>query len=87
MSKLFGEEKYERFASTVLRLMAPQVSRYPQGFGRALAAIEFYLAPVKEVVIIGSRGNDLEREIFSEFLPNKVVALVQSGEVRTPAIC
>lgn len=85
LAKLFGEEKYERFAAMVLRLVAPQISRHPQGFGRALSAIEFYLAPVKEVVILGEKGNELEREVFSEYLPNTVVVLsVESGKERRP---
>ena len=75
LAKLLGDDKYERFASTVLRLIAPQISRHPQGFGRALSAIEFNLAAVKEIVIIGEKGNELEREVWSEFLPNKVVVL------------
>ena len=75
LAKLFGEENYERFAATVLRLVAPQISRHPQGFGRALSAMEFYLSPVKEVVILGEKGNELEREVFGEYLPNKVVVL------------
>ena len=75
LAKLLGDDKYERFASTVLRLIAPQISRHPQGFGRALSAIEFNLAAIKEIVIIGAKGNELEREVWSEFLPNKVVVL------------
>ncbi len=75
LAKLFGEEKYERFAAAVLRLVAPQISRHPQGFGRALSAMEFFLAPVKEIVIIGEKGNELARQVFDEFLPNKVVVL------------
>lgn len=75
LSKLYGEEKYERFAATVLRLTAPQVARHPQGFGRSLATIEFYLQPVKEVVIVGERGNDLERELWSNYRPDIVSAL------------
>lgn len=80
LAKLFGEEKYERFAATVLRLVAPQISRHPQGFGRALAAMEFYLAPVKEVVILGEKSNELEHEVFGEFLPNKIVVLSTDAE-------
>ncbi|MEJ7848519.1 MAG: thioredoxin domain-containing protein [Pyrinomonadaceae bacterium] len=75
LAKLLGDNKYERFASTVLRLVAPQISRHPQGFGRALSAIEFNLAAVKEIVIIGEKGNELEKEVWGEFLPYKVVAL------------
>jgi uncharacterized protein YyaL (SSP411 family) len=80
LSKLLGDEKYERFAATVLRLVAPQIARYPQGFGRALSAIEFYLSPVQELVIIGEKGNELAREIFERFLPNKVVILNSTAE-------
>ncbi|MGD9563715.1 MAG: thioredoxin domain-containing protein [Pyrinomonadaceae bacterium] len=75
LSKFFGDERYERFAATALRLAAAQIRRYPQGFGRALAAIEFELAPVKEVVILGERGNALERELWSAYLPSKVAAV------------
>ena len=80
VAKLTGDEKYERFASTVLRLTAAQLSRHPQGFGRALSTLEFYLAPTKEVVIIGEKGNDLEREVMGTYLPNKVLVLSDSPE-------
>ncbi|HSK72402.1 MAG TPA: hypothetical protein VK892_11935, partial [Pyrinomonadaceae bacterium] len=75
LAHLVGDEKYERFAVTVLRLIAPQIRRYPQGFGKTLSAMEFYLGTVKEIAIIGEKGNELEREVWREFLPNKVVAL------------
>ncbi|HEX8738074.1 MAG TPA: thioredoxin domain-containing protein [Pyrinomonadaceae bacterium] len=75
LAKLAGDEKYERFAVTVLRLVASQIRRYPNGFGRALSALEFYLNPTREIVIIGEKGSELEREIWREYLPNKVVVL------------
>lgn len=75
LAKLLGDERYERFGVTVLRLTAPQIRRYPNGFGKALAAMEFYLDKVKEIVIIGDKGNELEREIYAEFLPAKVVVV------------
>ena len=73
LSKLTGEENYERSAVAVLRLVAPQIRRYPQAFGRVLSTLEFYLDPTKEIVILGEKGNELEKEIWREFLPNKVV--------------
>jgi len=75
LAKLLGDERYERFGVTVLRLTAPQMKRYLQGFGKALGAMEFYLGQTKEIVIIGERGNELERTVFSEFMPNNVVVL------------
>ena len=74
LSKFYGEEKYERFAGTVLRLAATQLKRYPQGFGRTLAAMEFHNARVKEIVVLGERGNELEAVVKGTFLPNAVVA-------------
>ena len=81
LAKFYGDEKYERFASTALRLAAPQIRRYPNGFGRALGTIEFMLAPVKEVAIMGARGSELEREVWSEYRPFKVIAVGDEGSV------
>ena len=75
LAKLLGDEKYERFAIAVLRLTASQLRRHPQGFGRALSALEFYLGETKEIVIIGEKGNELEREIIGRYLPDAVVAM------------
>jgi uncharacterized protein YyaL (SSP411 family) len=89
LAKLVGDEKYGRFAISVLRLTASQLRRYPQGFGRALSAIEFNLAPIKEVVIIGPTGNDLERELRRHYLPNAVIVLSSnpgSGSVTVPLL-
>jgi uncharacterized protein YyaL (SSP411 family) len=84
LSKFYGEEKYERFATTVLRLAASQLKRYPQGFGRTLAAMEFYNARVKEIVIVGDRGNELESAVSRMFLPNAVIALVSEPMTGLP---
>ncbi len=84
LSKLTNDEKYERYSITVLRLVAPQIRRYSQAFGRVLSTLEFHLNPTKEIVIIGEKGNELEREVWRDYLPNKVVVL--SNETETPEI-
>ncbi len=73
LSKIFGDEKYERIAVLVLRIVAPQIRRHPGAFGRCLSAIDFYLSAVKEIVVIGDRGNELEKELWRTYDPNKVV--------------
>jgi uncharacterized protein YyaL (SSP411 family) len=75
LAKLTGEDKYERFATTVLRLEASMVRRYPQGFGRALAAVEFALHETREIAIIGPVGSDLARLVNATYLPDAVVAV------------
>jgi hypothetical protein len=84
LSKITGDEKYERFAVTVLKMVAPQISRYAQAFGRVLSTMEFYLNSTKEVVIIGEKGNQLEKAVWREYLPNKVVVL--AGEENNESI-
>ncbi len=86
LAKLLGDEKYERFAVTVLRLVASQLRRYPQGFGRALSAMEFHLGRMKEIVIIGKKGNELEREILNRYLPDAVVVLSSDAKADSAVI-
>lgn len=77
LAKITGDDDYERYAVTLLRLVAPQISRYAPAFGRVLSAMEFYLNPTKEIVVVGGkRGSELEREVWREFLPDKVVVLI-----------
>jgi uncharacterized protein YyaL (SSP411 family) len=80
LSKFLGDEKYERYAATVLCQVSTQMRRYPNGFGRALAVAEYYLAENSEVVIVGQKGNELERFVLEEYLPNKITVLVHEGE-------
>jgi uncharacterized protein YyaL (SSP411 family) len=74
LAKLYGDEKYERFATTVMRLAASQIRRFPSGFGRMLSAAEFKLADVKEIAIVSGEGSEIEQVVWSEYRPFKVVA-------------
>ncbi len=101
LAKFYGDDRYERFARIVMRMAAPQLKRYPQGFGRMLSAIEFNVSPVKEIAIIGERENRLERAIFDEYMPASVVAITEhetdalpmladrkrTGEIPTAYVC
>ena len=62
---LTGIEKYETYSVSILQQIAAQIRRYPNGFGRTLSAIEFYLHPTMEIVIIGEPGNELFKEILA----------------------
>jgi hypothetical protein len=45
--------------------------------------MEFHLSPVKEIVVLGERGNPLEREVLNRYLPNTIVAFAESAEGAT----
>jgi uncharacterized protein YyaL (SSP411 family) len=83
---LTGREDYPRKAVTIFRLLRDTVERYPSAFGRLLCAFDFYLSSPKEIAVIGSRDStgtqELLREVWKRYLPNKVVALSTKGEAR-----
>ena len=78
LARLTGEFEYERRALDVLRVRAPIVGEHPHGFGHALQALDFYLAPVREVAIAGA-GDDpgaaaLARVVRGAYRPHVVLA-------------
>ena len=86
LAKLTGDDKYERFAVTTLRLAASNLRRHPQGFGRTLSALEFHLGETREIAIVGPRGSELERNVFTRYLPDAVVAISVDAEADSVAI-
>lgn len=70
---LTGNEDYFRYASELFRLISNSMRQYPSAFGRGLCALDFYLNSPKEIVVIGDDGNLLSREIWTRFIPNKIV--------------
>jgi hypothetical protein len=78
LTALTGNADYRRRATTVLRLIADQVKRYPSAFGWALCALDFYLSSPKEIAIVGAADsdevNDLLRILWQTYLPNRVIA-------------
>jgi len=75
LSKFYGEERYEQFGLTALRQVGSQIRRFPSGFGRALSTLEFHLSTVKEIAIVGEVGSEIEREVWMEYRPFKIVAV------------
>jgi len=76
LALLSGDGKYERHALGVLRLLFPLAIRHPQAFGHVLRAVDFYLAPVREVAIVGPQGEAeaLVRTVREDYRPHVVLA-------------
>ena len=51
------------------------MSQYPMGAGHWLSALDFYLATVKEIAIIGDgdAARALAAEVYRHYLPNRVL--------------
>jgi hypothetical protein len=75
---LTDNDDYRRRATSVLRLVAEPMKRYPAAFGRALSALDFYLSAPLEIAMLGdyaaTQTRLLRREVWKRYLPNKIVA-------------
>jgi hypothetical protein len=74
LALLSGEGSYERHALGVLRLLFRLAVRHPQAFGHLLQAADFYLAPVKEVAIVGPDADALLGVVRGAYRPHIVLA-------------
>ena len=74
LGALTGEHRYEEAALGVLRLLHEIAPGHPAAFGHMLQALDFHVAPVKEVAIVGPGAEPLERVVRGEFRPHIVVA-------------
>ena len=74
-----GEGRYRTAAERAIRIVAPFAERYPTAFAQWLSAIDFALADVVEVAIIGEPGDAATRALLepvvSGFRPNQVLAV------------
>ena len=79
LAVLTGNETYQRHATTILRLLADQIRRYPSAYSWALCATDFYLSNPKEVAIVGEHSDSsfagFMRSFWEKYLPNRVLAL------------
>ncbi|MFL5839056.1 MAG: thioredoxin domain-containing protein, partial [Thermoleophilaceae bacterium] len=74
LAALTGEHGYEQRAVGVFRLLHEVAARHPQAFAHLLQALDFHLAPVKEVAIVGPDARPLERVVRDRFRPHLVLA-------------
>lgn len=74
LAALTGEHEYERRAEGILQLLHELAPKHPQAFAHLLQALDFHLAPVKEIALAGDDVSAFERVVRSEFRPHIVLA-------------
>lgn len=79
---LTGDSEYREKAEASLRSGSVLMQRFPTAAGHWLGALDFFLSRPKEVVVVGARGDDatrrLIREVYREYIPNRVFVGVDS---------
>jgi uncharacterized protein YyaL (SSP411 family) len=81
LARIYGDDALEQRAAGVLRLLHANLSRIPSAFGWALCALDLYLAPPRELAILGAPDDALARAALETFDPNAVVAFGPSEDV------
>ncbi len=74
LAALTGEYAYEEAAVGALRLLHEVAPQHPGAFGHLLQAIDFHLATVREVALVGEGSKPLERVVRARFRPHLVLA-------------
>jgi uncharacterized protein YyaL (SSP411 family) len=74
LAALTGEAEYERHAEGVLRLTHELAREHPQSFGHVLQALQFRLADVREVALVGADTREFERVVRARHRPFVVLA-------------
>jgi uncharacterized protein len=84
LALLTGEAEYERAAISALRLVREPMEAAPSAFGHALAALDLYLGPSREVALVGDPQAEDMRALLAEvqrpFRPNVVTAAATPRE-------
>jgi uncharacterized protein YyaL (SSP411 family) len=74
LSALTGDRSYEQQAESDFRLFAKPATQHPESFAHLLRAIDFHLAPTKEVALIGNDLTELTKVVRSKHRPHLVLA-------------
>jgi uncharacterized protein YyaL (SSP411 family) len=73
-----GDKRYEEYAIRSMRSVHGLMGAVPSAVPRWLALLDLHLSKVKEIVIIGPRGDEATQRllavIYDRYLPNKIVA-------------
>ena len=75
LSRIWGDEQLDSHAVSVLRLAEPMLGRAPGAFGWMLCALDLWLAPPREIAIVGPVDSPVARAALASFAPNTVVAV------------
>ncbi len=86
LAALSGERSYEREAEGVFALFAKPAVQHPESFAHLLRALDFQLAPTREVALIGEPPDALSAIVRSAFRPHLVLAGGPEGSEEPPLL-
>jgi uncharacterized protein YyaL (SSP411 family) len=89
LAALTGEGRYRSIAERALATITPFTARYPTAFAQWLQAIDFALADVAEVAIVGPLDDEATASLLAEaggrYAPARVLAAT-GGDANASAV-
>jgi hypothetical protein len=84
IAKLTDNRDFAEKAERILKINQANMASAPRGFMKMLCVADFYFGPTREIAIAGARESDAVGAyldaLHGEFIPNKVVALIDPSE-------
>ena len=86
LATLSGEQSFATRAVGVFALFAEPAVSHPDSFAHLLRALDFHLAPTREVALVGDDLTELAGVVRAAFRPHVVVAGGPAGAVEPPLL-
>jgi hypothetical protein len=86
LAALSGERRYREAAEGVVALFAEPALRHPDSFAQLLRAVDFGLAPVKEVALVGTEVDEMAATVRTSHHPHLVLAAGPEGSTVPPLL-
>ena len=84
LSRFTGDKQYEALAQKALASFSSEVTAEPANYPQLLIALDFSIGPSQEIVMAAVPGDTtvaaMRREIYSRFIPNKIVLFHEDGQ-------
>ena len=86
LSRLIGRESYADAARQSLEAVSAHMQSSPNRMTSALFALDYYFNDKIEIVVVGreDKRRAILREVYSHYLPNKIVAVSHNGSEELP---
>ena len=81
LGRIWGDDSFERRAADTLRLVRDSMTRVPTAFGWMLVALDQYLAPHRELAIVGGRDTDVARAALATAAPTDAIAFGPADDI------
>ncbi len=84
LAKLTGRADFRRAAIGTIRAGQSLIERYPSAAGQLLLALDYYLGPTPEIVLVGDRKHDswvrLSQGLRTMWLPRRALVIHDTNE-------